>query len=95
MSERAKESVLFCKPDWSIVCSPDGCFCEYRPPTLPAPPQVACVPPAQIQCAGTMCMCTSVHVPTPILTEPAPAADCGVIAALAAASIYKALLACR
>lgn len=94
MSEKTKESVLFCKPDWSIVCTPDGCFCEYRAPQ-PAPPQVACTPPAQIQCAGTMCMCIEVKSPSPIFTEPAPAADCGVIAAIAAASIFKALLACR
>ncbi|MBZ0250878.1 MAG: hypothetical protein K8F93_14585 [Burkholderiales bacterium] len=95
MNEKGKESVLFCKPDWSIVCTPEGCFCEYRM-GQPTPPQLACVPPAQIQCAGTMCMCAEVRGTVPIASDPTPAVpDCGVVAALAAASIYKALLACR
>lgn len=88
---------LVCKPDWALVCTPAGCGCEYRAPgSTPPPPPAACQPPAQIYCAGTMCMCTSLTLQAPpILEAPAPGADCGVMAALAASAIFRALLACR
>lgn len=92
---KEKDSMLFCKPDWSIVCSSEGCFCEFRQRDQVPQQPLACTPPAQIQCHGTTCICIEVKAPQVFAPVGPGAPDCGVIAALAAASIYKALLLCR
>jgi hypothetical protein len=94
--EKSDSPELQCKPDWSLVCSSQGCYCEYRPPWAPSSVQpMPCLPPLQIQCLGTVCACSTLSQTPPVMEPPPAGADCGLSAAVVATALYKALLACR